>query len=502
MSSLANGPSLDNTLKFNYSDGSRVHTLEGDDDPRLTQREVDQEIQDEEEPEVEEFIKKYGEIKVSYINPPTLNPWFTKPYALNYFFKGKLFRTRHERTSGKLELFLDLIYVGIVANLASSAVEEHTGLSFLKFFLLFIPAWTVWCDLKEFMNYYYNEDLLQRILVIWTICLLVVYDNNCEYFDELDNHTARVTTVLAYFLARISFGIIILFYSIFIREHRLQMRMFSTTLLITSSLWWLILLIHNNWGRCIFAAILFSIEQLCWVLSIHPWTKKKLKLEYSTALNIEHEDERFQSFYIIAVGEFLYNLVADSELKQGWNKRLSKGLSVIIISFLFLGFYAQKDGCRRAVHALRRSALAATLYVYSHLFLIASLLITGDAGVDLAKYGGKYLEHEEFGLLIFFHSGILVTLSFLTLLACLDKEKPNLSDCSIHSKLGRVGRIGFRIPVGCLIFGLSWAYKRLTIEKIMWMDCVFLIILFTYEFIVMNPLDLKEFREQFNQEEV
>lgn len=82
----------------------------------------------------DEFIKKYGDITFQYIDKPADSFWWVKPHALNYFKDGVLYRTKGERTSGKIELFLDLLYVGIVSNLASSATEEASAGSFSNTF--------------------------------------------------------------------------------------------------------------------------------------------------------------------------------------------------------------------------------------------------------------------------------------------------------------------------------------------------------------------------------
>lgn len=472
----------DQAISTGYSSRNRDSYDEADQEENAQPAPLSEEV----DPELEAFFKKYGEIKISYINPPPRSPWFTRPYALNYFHKGTLFRTRHERTSGKLELFLDLVYVGIAANLASNAVSGADGVSFLKFLLVFIPPWTIWSDLKDFMNYYFNDDVIQRCYVVWILALLITYDNNCEFVDDLEDNTAILTCVVCYFLARITLSGLLWFYSLYIHEHRVQMRLYGTSLIITSSVWFFILLIKSNWGKCIFAAIMFILEQSIFCLSVHPWFKKKLGLEYSTALNIEHEDERFQGFVIIAIGEFLYSLVADSPLRYGWNSKLAKGFALLIDSFIFLGIYLHKDGCLKATHALRRSAFTAILYIYLHFPLIASLLIVGDAGVDLSKITNDHIEgDEELGVLLFFHVGILVALTSLTLLALLDQDRDDSSDHYVP----RNGRIALRIPIGILIFGLTWAHDKLTIVQILWMDCVFLIVLYVYEFTVMNPLN-------------
>ncbi|CCH45731.1 putative membrane protein [Wickerhamomyces ciferrii] len=437
------------------------------------------EEEQEPEPDVEEFIKKYGDIKVSYIEPSPLSRWFTKPYALNYFHNGTLFRTRHERTSGKLELFFDLIYVGIATNLSSNALKEPTWLSFVKYLFFFIPAWQIWADIKDFMNYYFNDDLLQKCYILWNLALLLIYDNNVEFIFE--SRTALITTVTTYFLARFSFGLMLVFYSLYIHEHRIQMRIYGTSLFITSSCWYFTLLIQHNStaGLIVFSAIWFIVEQLCYILSAHPWTKKKLGLTYSTALNIEHEDERLSAFFIIAIGEFMTGIVNGNPLKEGWNIKVAKGIALLVQAFVILELYSHKDGSIKAVHAMRRSAFTAIGFIYIHFPLIASLLLVGDAGADLVKEHEEY--PEEKGIVYFYSASMFIAMCALTIHPLLDKPKDNPKDHLIP----RLGRIGLRIPIGGIILGLAFTHWK--IITLLWIDTLFLLILFIYELFAINP---------------
>lgn len=444
---------------------------------RDDEREANESLNRYEEPEAEEFMTKYGDINVSYIEPPPSSRWFTKPYALNYFHDGKLFRTKHERTSGRLELFLDLIYVGIAMSLSSNAIKEPTWLSIVKYVFYFIPAWTIWADLKDFMNYYFNDDLLQKFYVLFILALLLIYGNNVEYI--FDSKTALLTTITTYFLARIMLSIMLFLYSIYVFEHRVQMRLYASTLVITSSCWYFLLLIHSTAGLIIFSAIWLVLEQFCFIICYHPWTKKKLHLSYSTALNIEHEDERLSAFFIISIGEFLLSIVSGNPLSEGWNTKVAKGLALLIDAFIFLELYSHKDGSIRATHAMRRSVSTALGYIYIHLPLIASLLIVGDAGADLAKLEEQY--EEERGVVYFFSGGIFVALCALTIHPLLDKPKDDPKDHLVSRYL----RVGLRIPVGGIILGLAWTEWK--IVTLIWIDTLFLIVLFIYELFAINP---------------
>ena len=68
--------------------------------------------------------------------------------------------------------------------------------------LILAPSWHVWSYLRELMNSFYNDDLLQRILILWIMAVLIVYGNNAPLVDE--EISAMRSTVGAYMVARMS----------------------------------------------------------------------------------------------------------------------------------------------------------------------------------------------------------------------------------------------------------------------------------------------------------
>jgi len=60
----------------------------------------------------------------------------------------------------------------------------------------------VWSDLRELMNSFYNDDILQRILILWIMALLCVYGNNASFVA--DDIGALRLALGCYMLARLS----------------------------------------------------------------------------------------------------------------------------------------------------------------------------------------------------------------------------------------------------------------------------------------------------------
>lgn len=69
---------------------------------------------------------------------------FRRPRALQYFRGRMLVRSEEERGSGRLELFFDLTFVGIIAVLAEETIKEPTGASLVKYLVTYMPAYIVW----------------------------------------------------------------------------------------------------------------------------------------------------------------------------------------------------------------------------------------------------------------------------------------------------------------------------------------------------------------------
>ncbi|ODV98188.1 hypothetical protein PACTADRAFT_185383 [Pachysolen tannophilus NRRL Y-2460] len=434
-----------------------------------------------------DFIQKYGAINVEYIQPPPKSRFFTRPHALNYFHAGKLYRTRNERSSSVLELFLDLLYVGIVAALASQATEKCDGLALLKYIILFIPVWTVWADLKDFMNYYYNDDLTQRLYVLWIMVLLVIYANNSNYVLESHSETAMV--VISYMLCRYSSAAAYFFYSFYVMEHKSQIRLYSILIIITTCIWIPVIFIGIRAKIGLSIAIMF-LEQLSFSMSFHPITKNFLKLEYSTALNIEHEVERFGAFYTIAIGEFLYGIVTAHITGSGINDKMWKAILVLIIGYIFMFLYFNGEGSVIAVHALRRNVNTSFAWIFLHIPLIGSLILVADASSELVKLSeiplAKNFEQEIslYGLSFYFSAGICIALFCLGFIAMMDKPIDDISSKHVPKNF----RILPRFPIGIIIMCLSFA--ELKPAKLLGLTTLLLGILFSYEIIVMESKKL------------
>ncbi|KAL2208657.1 hypothetical protein CC79DRAFT_1331806 [Sarocladium strictum] len=300
-----------------------------------------------------------------------------RPKALQWFHNGRLCKeSEDERQAGRFELFLDLLYVAIVANFSDELTEHPDGAHLAKYLLTFAPAWHIWVDLREIMNSYYTDDLIQRLIVLWVMALLVLYANNANAADE--ELGAMRTTAGAYVVARFTTMCAFLITSFASYQHRAQARIMASFmfvgLLITIPLFLEGVSIR---GKAAVVVIMIVWQEATWALTLSPWIKKKLRLTYSTAVDIAHEVDRMAAFFIIILGEFVYSVIVGNPTGTGLTSGYAKGVCTLIIAFSLNWIYASGDGSTQATHPIRRSAWTAFGFFLLHLPMSASFLIGG-----------------------------------------------------------------------------------------------------------------------------
>ncbi|KAI5777246.1 bacterial low temperature requirement A protein-domain-containing protein [Geopyxis carbonaria] len=321
-----------------------------------------------------------------------------RPRARQYFTEnGDLHKQCDDgvpRQAGKFELFLDLLYIGLVANFAEDMIHNPTsGAHLAKYVLIFVPAWRIWTDLMNTMNQYYNDDLVQRVLIVWIMILMLLYGNNAIYIDvSLD---ALRVSVGAFITARASIAVTTLYYSITVYQHAIQLRIHSLIVLSLLPLWTPLFLPDTTISTRLkigLAVLAFTLDQLSGTLAYNPFFTRFFAQPYKVALDIDHHADRMSAFFIIVLGEFLYGLVwASPAALDGVGAKSGRAAMSLVIAFCLCWLYTSCDGSRdnpeSGVHALRWRAANGLQWVALHLPLSAALLISGDICAVFVKYG-------------------------------------------------------------------------------------------------------------------
>jgi low temperature requirement protein LtrA len=267
------------------------------------------------------------------------------------------------------------------------------------------------------MNSFYNDDLAQRVFILWIMAILVIYGNNAILVEE--DIGAMRATVGAYMAARWSSNTVHLIYSFSSYHHRAQQRLWFVLSGLTLCLY--IPLFIEDFSirsKIAVAAVAITMEECIWIFSYSPVAKKLLKARYTTAVDIAHEVDRFAAFYIIVLGEFLYQIVVHSPAAVGFNMRLMRAIWTLIIAFCLNWLYVHNDGSLESVHPYRHNIWASFMWVTIHLPLVASLLVAGHVSALSAS-----LDEVHEGELWFLCGGLGIGLICLYLIALLHRSQ-------------------------------------------------------------------------------
>ena len=138
------------------------------------------------------------------------------------------------------------------------------------------------------MNSFYNDDLAQRVFILWIMALLVVYGNNAVLVDE-DLGASRAT-VGAYMIGRFSSMTAHLLYSFASYHHRAQQRLWFIMSLFTLSLYIPLFFEQVSLrNKAIIAAVAIVVEESVWIFCYSPVAKKLIGAKYTTAVDMAHE---------------------------------------------------------------------------------------------------------------------------------------------------------------------------------------------------------------------
>lgn len=310
---------------------------------------------------------------------------FRRPRALQYFRGNVLVRSEEERSSHRLELFFDLVFVGLIATLAEEAIHEHNGAAIVRYILTYTAAWMIWNYMREVFNAFFVDDLPQRLLVLAVMACLVVYGNNAPAAEEmLEESGARATAIGSYLVAGgLIFGIMT-FYSFYICQYRIQIRAQAFVWMLVLALW--IGSIFVEVRACIaMVVVALVLEYASWMFFYSPAFKRIAKLRYSSAVAIEHEIDRFTDFVTLVHGEFLYSVLSGQPAGHGMHSGVARVILTVVVAFVLHGIYCCGAGSRRITHPIRRTMWHALPWFALHLPLVSAITLCGDATAELVK---------------------------------------------------------------------------------------------------------------------
>ena len=128
--------------------------------------------------------------------------FYKKPVVRQYYHKGLLWRSSEKEEVASFEIFLDLLYVGIIAIVGDRAAADPNGASLLYFCITFILSWKLWGDITLIVSWFETDDIVQRICILFVMVCLVGYSTNIT--NAFDDVSDTYTQLIAFYVCPLS----------------------------------------------------------------------------------------------------------------------------------------------------------------------------------------------------------------------------------------------------------------------------------------------------------
>ena len=420
-----------------------------------------------------------------------------RPVVRQYFHKGLLWRASEVEEVLPFELFVDLLYVGIIGIVGDAAAHEATGYSLLRFSVTFIIGWKMWTDLTLIISWFETDDILQRfaasspfpqrpianhfspsrISVLFVlICLFGYTLNLSSAFD----HTW--TMLVAFYLTqRLFAATYFVFISYLIPMIRGTMLAHTFLALISAALW--IASCHVDYPNrlgLIWIAIAFDLFYAIIIILLmrhaqrgkSPLAKKLGKyFDFWPALNIEHKTERTNAFVTLVFGYSVLVLLFQNRAEYGINAFFGKAVLGLIQAFAFNWLYFEIDAYNLHTHAIRRHIASSFVWATAHLpFIMAYVLAAASLAkivlahdchdTELASLTETYVarseDHLTQGLRWFYCCGLGIALLGMSTISMshVHKEIQN-------QRIAKYPRLALRVVAALILICLPLAEDRL-----------------------------------------
>jgi low temperature requirement protein LtrA len=263
----------------------------------------------------------------------------------------------------RLDLFVDLIWVGIIANLSENfgkqayeASNVSTGIATAEFILLFIVIWRVWDSLRVYNSSFFIDDILQRNFSLWILVLAVLYGINAPFaYNPTGEGDSLTLLIVVYIIIKVSFVAAYGVNTIFIPFLRRYFLFQLAATIATTGLWVGAIFVPYP-GKLGLLAAANAIEHPLGVFLASP-TADRLLLTKPLRRNpdVDHCVERYEGFFIIILGEGVFRLIEGSPSGIGMNAETGTVLTALLLYYIIHWLYFNGDQSKEFVHALRRT---------------------------------------------------------------------------------------------------------------------------------------------------
>lgn len=424
--------------------------------------------------------------------------FWKRPVLRQYFHKGLLWRSGSSGEVASFELFVDLVYVGVIAALGDTAAEHPDGLSLLHYAITFFMALKIWTDMTNWVDWFEIDDVAQRISVVFYLITLLGFTVNIQYgFDG--TYPAMVSFYLA---QRIYVAIYFIWTAYLIPMARGTMLFQSFMTFIGASLWiasihveypdqlaliWPAIFIDHYGGMALAAFTIRNADHYKDPDAPENTNWIHRNFNFYPAMNIEHRVERNNAFVTLVLGANILSIIFQvSSAHPPLSAFLGKAILVLIQAFSINWIYFDIDGANLHVHAIRRSAKTSVVWVQAHVTFIMGLILASGAMARLVlahdcsnaepeSLGGSYIERSDAeipsGLRWFYSAGLGITILSMAAISWAHTHKTLKG-----ARVGKEIRLSIRCAIGIILICLPLA-EEVTSLGLMGITCSLIVIL-------------------------
>ena len=286
-----------------------------------------------------------------------------------------------DRTVSFLELFYDLVYVVLVAELAH-ALAAHLDLKHIgQFVFLFSIVWWSWLNGTMFHDTHGNNDVRTRVftfLQMFAVAGMAVFAHNA--LGE-----GSVGFALFYGLFQLILSYLHWRLAVHDPVHHRENRGFVIAFSVSTLLFFISIFVPTPFRFYIWGfAVVLSLLQPLIMFVVRPQAERLSPLQFSPALV-----ERFGLFNILVLAEIFVGVVSGLTHHEHLSATafITGGLGLCLafaMWWLYFDFVSH--------HIPLPSQVAGTSWLYMHLFVTMSIVVVGAAVLNIFEHSGEPLE--------------------------------------------------------------------------------------------------------------
>jgi low temperature requirement protein LtrA len=273
-------------------------------------------------------------------------------------------RTSEDRTASRLELFFDLAYVLVFAELATTFAKDLSWHGAAVFAALFTVTWWSWVTTTLYANRFDTNDVIYRLAKLGgTVAVMGMAASGPEAIDK-----QATTFTLCYLATRLLLLALYLRAYRHVTDARPTIRIYLAGTGAGAALWAVSLTVPGNL-RYVLWAVGILVEVIAPLLAT--------KFGGGVPLHLEHLPERFGLFVILVLGESVASMVHGVHDTE-WVLRsvLVATVAFVVVAALWWNYFdlGGAAGKQRLVHdGEDQESGVADAYIYGHLPLTLGL---------------------------------------------------------------------------------------------------------------------------------